>query len=194
MRAQTAAAFRFDAEEHIYTDEHGRTLPSITQMLAKTGWVDERWYTEEGSDRGSAVHRLSAEYDMGALDLQTTVTKYRGYLLGHVKAMEQLRPMWTDVEVPHVHPGYRFGGRPDRIGVVLRLKTVGELKTGKPEQSHGIQTALQAILAAECSDLKVPHAWQRIVWYVNDKGRFKVERFNDRRDFDEALRIVRVCC
>ena len=193
MRSQTMTAFRFDAEDHLYTDEGG-AMPHITGMLAQTGWIDDRWYTEEASDRGTAVHRLTAEYDLGALDVQTCVTRYRGWLLGYVEAMRQLRPAWTDVEVPHVHPGYRFGGRPDRIGTVLRLLTVCEVKSGPPARSHQIQTALQAILAAHSSTLTVPHAWQRLAVHMKAKGRYKVERHNDRRDFDEAQRIIKVCC
>jgi hypothetical protein len=41
-------------------------------MLEKTGWVDDLWMTEDGQGaRIGAVHKLTADYDLGALDPAT---------------------------------------------------------------------------------------------------------------------------
>lgn len=192
MRAKPA--LRFDPDGHIYTDEIGE-MPHITGMLAEAGLVDDTWFTEEASERGTAVHRLTANYDMGVLDPETVVSKYRGWLLSHEKAMEAIRPTWSDIEVPFMHTQLRFGGRPDRVGEVFRLHTVADGKSGaENKKADPIQLALQAILAAPLTHLKDPRQWQRLNIYWSQTGRFKVVPRTDKRDFDTAYEIIRQCC
>jgi len=189
----TIPAFRFDAANHDYINlATGESYPHITGMLEQTGWVDDRWYTEESSERGTAVHRLTADYDLKALDVASCTSRFRGYLLAHVQAVTTVRPTMLAVEEPLVHPVLLFGGRPDRDCLVYKLRATWEVKTGSPERSHQIQTALQAILLAVES--KIPAAAMgRFCCYVKDKGKFKVVEHKDRRDFDEAYRVVRTC-
>lgn len=186
--------FRFDAEHHEYIDQQtGQVFPHITGMLERAGLIDDTWYTEESSARGTAVHRLTADYDLGALDVASCVSRYRGYLLGYVKVVSILQPEILAVEEPLVHPRYRFGGRIDRVVIVRKLRGIWEIKSGAPEKSHQIQTALQAELdAVECGI--PPEGIQRCAIYIKDKGKFQVIEHKDRRDFDEARRVIRVCC
>ena len=186
--------FRFDSETHTYIDlETGSELCHITGMLARTGWIDDVWFTEESSERGRCVHTLTADYDLGALDVATCRTKYRGWLLAHVATMKRIRHTWDRIEEPAVHPVYRFGGRPDRVGYALGLKTVFEVKSGVFQKSHQIQTALQAILDAAAGGLPAEH-YQRLAEYLKPTGRGQIQLFKDRCDFDEAYRIIKVCC
>lgn len=187
-------AFRFDALDHTYTDlATGEEIPHITGMLQATGWIDDTWFTEESCERGQCVHRLTASFDLGALNVATCTSAYKPYLLAHVKLMGIVQPKWVSIEEPTVHPTLRFGGRPDRVGVMYRLKAVGEVKSGGPERSHQIQTALQAILEAPA--LGIPaHAVARFAFYYKPNGKFKVDQHHDRRDFDEAHRIIQKCC
>lgn len=185
--------FHFDPADHRYTTLDGQVLPSITQMLDKTGWIDDRWYTEESSVRGTAVHDLTASYDMGALDPSTLESRYKGYVLAYVALSHVLRPEWEEIETMDAHPQLHFAGRPDRKGKVFKVRTVADLKTGAKEKSHQIQTALQAILVSWRSSLP-PHAWQRLNLYIKASGRYSVEHHRDRRDLDEAYRIIKVCC
>lgn len=194
MTAVTRAMFRFDAMNHEYVDlDTGAVLPHITGMLERAGLVDDTWYTEESSARGTAVHRLTADFDLGAVDVASCVSRYRGYLLGHVKAMSILQPEILSVEEPIVHPVYKFGGRPDRDLVLRRIRGVWEIKSGVEAKSHQVQTALQAILVAVDAGIP-PEGLQRNCCYLKDKGKFKVIEHRDRRDFDEANRIIRLCC
>lgn len=183
--------FRFDAGAHEYVElDTGAVLPHITGMLEAAGVVDSTWFTEESCVRGTAVHQLTADYDLGALDLPSCVTPYRGYLLSHVAAMGIIRPEIVAVEEPRVHERYRFGGRPDRAVIAYELKSVLEGKSGPPAKSHGIQTALQAILEAERWSLPPEHVG-RFCLYWQPNGRFKLEEHTRRQDFDEAYRIIR---
>jgi hypothetical protein len=192
--------FRFDASRHEYLDlATRRPFPHITGMLEAAGLVDDLWYTEESSARGTAVHRMTADYDLGALDVETCVSPFRGYLLAHVEAMGILRPEILTVEEPRVHRVHRYGGRPDRtirydgaVGV-LEIKT-----TTAPAKSHPVQTALQAILVEE--ELGVPaESLVRLALYLGPTGRWRCIQhgtvtFDQRRDFDRARAIIRDCC
>jgi hypothetical protein len=194
MISAAAVPFRFDGCRHAYIPlDTGEEIPHITGMLERTGWIDDRWYSSDSSERGQAVHALTATYDLGGLDPATCVSRYRPYLLGHVKAMQIIRPEWRHVEEPLVHPFLRFGGRPDRVGLIYRAQGVMEGKSGQPERSHQVQTALQAILAAPELGLP-PEALVRYALYWRDNGRFKLEQHIDRRDFDEAHRVIKRCC
>lgn len=185
-------AFRFDPVEHEYFID-GERVPSITAMLERCGWIDGSWYTTESRERGSEVHAMTAQYDLGALNLEGCLSPHRGYLLAHVSAMQILRPEVLSVEEPAVHPIYRFGGRPDRIWRLQGLTAVAELKTGRAERSHAIQTALQAILTAQAAKLPA-EAMGRFVLYLRHDGRFSVVECRQRSDFDEARRVIGVCC
>lgn len=189
-----SAQFRFDAALHEYFDlDTGDVLPHVTGMLAQTGWIDDRWYTEEDSERGTAVHDLTAEYDLGVLEVAACQSPYRGWLLGHVELVRIIRPTFIKVEVPMVHPTFRYGTRTDRTGLVYNLKAVVEVKTGAPDRSHQIQTALQAIV--EAADLGLPvTAVARFVFYLKSNGHADLIEHVNRADFDEAYRIIRECC
>ena len=118
------------------------------------------------------------------------ISKYKGYLDAHVALMKIMRPRWDHIEEPLVSSQYRFGGRPDRVGLCYGAVCIFEVKTGVRDRVHGIQTALQAILAAEESGM--PHAAiPRYVEYLKPTGKFALEAQTDLRDFDEAFRIIR---
>jgi hypothetical protein len=194
VTATSSALFRFDAERHEYVDlDTGAVLPHITGMLEATGWIDSTWYSDEDRDRGTAVHRLTADYDLDALDLASCVSPFRGWLLAHVNAVQIVRPQILAVEEPIVHPVYKYGGRPDRQVVIERAFGVWEGKTGRPEKSHAIQTALQAFLVALEHNLPAEMV-RRWCVYLQDKGKWKLEEHTRRADFDEARRIIRLCC
>ncbi len=183
--------FRFNADEHTYIAlDTGETLPHITGLLGRSGWVDDEWYTEASAARGTAVHDLTAAYDLGALDVPSCTSKYRGYLLAHVKAMEMIQPEFLAVEEPLVHDRWRFGGRPDRVGKVYGQFAVLELKSGARAKSHPIQTALQAILVAPTLGLP-PVALSRFALYWKANGKFAFEEHTRLGDLDEAYRILR---
>lgn len=189
------AGFRFDAINHVYTAlDTGEELPHITGMLQLTGWIDDTWFTEEGSDRGTCVHELTKAYDLGALDVPSCVSPFRNYLLAYVAAERTTQPTWESIELPFVHWGYRYGGRPDRVGMLYGCRSIVEVKSGDPRDSDAIQTALQAILVAGARGGLPAEHYERLAIYVRSSGRFKVERFPNRADFDKARGIIRECC
>lgn len=194
---------RFDAGLHSYVDVGtGEILKSATQLLVLAGEVDEGFYTEDSADRGRQVHRLTLDYDLGALDVADVVTKYRGYLLAYDALTQALqRPEWTHLEEPFAHPVLRYATTPDRVGNVYRLLSVGEIKSGPyvyPKRRghpgpHELQTALQAIVMAHRLHTK-PELIARWGFYIQADGKFKVQQFVSQADLRRAREIIREFC
>lgn len=190
----TSAIFRFDAVRHEYIDPAtGEQFPHITGMLEDAGYLDSEWFTEDSRIRGSAVHRLTAEYDLGALDVESCRSRYRGWLLAHEYLMTRLRPDVLEVEQPRVHAIFHYGGRPDRVWRLDGRLAIPEIKSGDFDKSHLVQTALQAILVAPDYGIP-PELFERYGVYLKANGRGKVERFNDLADFTKARGIIKRCC
>ena len=188
-----SAEFRFDADGHHYFDARGRRVPSITQLIQDEGLMETAFYTDEGRDRGSAVHDLCRDVDLGVQDGLPADSPYLGYLAAYRAMSAILRPSWAGVEVAYFHPGLRFGGRPDRHGSVDQAQTLLEIKSGAPHKSIGIQLALQAILMEGQTGLPAKH-WQRMSVRLRDTGGFKVHTYPGAWEIEEAYRIVRRHC
>ena len=185
--------FRFEEAEHAYYLDDAR-IPSITQLIEMGGLVKgSDYFTEASRERGLEVHRLCADFDMGALDVPKLETPHRGYVLAYVAACAALRPSWDAIEVADVHPGYRFAGRTDRLGTVLGRRSVLEIKSAAKAGHHAVQTALQAILASARWPLPA-ESWQRLTLYVKASGKFTLDQHTDRRDLDVAMRLIKEFC
>jgi len=186
-----AAELRFDAERHEYWLD-GVLVPSITQMLKATGWVDPAFYTEAARARGQKVHTLAMAHDLGSLDLHHVV-QHRGYVLAYLEAMRAIRPTWDAIEEPAVHSGYPFAGTPDRVGTLFGAQGIADIKTGAPEPADAVQLALQAILISANGGLP-PTSYLRANLYLKASGRYTLVRHPHRRDFDHAYRVLDACC
>lgn len=190
--AGAGVPFRFHQERHEYSIvSTGEVVPHITGMLERAGLVDDTWYTEDSRIRGSAVHELTAAYDLDALDLATCDSPYKAYVCAYAEAMKILQAEILAIEQAFLHAIYRYGGRPDRLVIIQGRKGVLEIKTGAPEKKvHPIQTALQAILVEE--ELQLPADMiERLCLYVKPNGRYSLEEHASKRDLDTARRIIR---
>lgn len=185
--------FRFNPATHTYVEvSTGRLLVSITQMLVADGLVDDRFFTEESCERGTAVHELTADYDFGILKPEECVSLYRPWLLAHVNVMKIERAEWQLIEEGRAHGPMGFAGRCDRAGVMRGGVCVNEIKSGARSNSHEIQTALQAILVAHEFHLdSAPEMIHRYAEYIGDNGRAKLLRHEKRTDFDKARQLIR---
>jgi hypothetical protein len=195
-----APPFRFDPARHEYFLGEQR-IPSITQLMEMGGKVKgKQYFTEAHRQRGTEVHRLCAEFDMGALNIDQCQSELRGHVAGYADAIRQMTPSrfdgvqgWEEIEVADFHPLYRFGGRRDRVGVVWARKTVFELKSGVRSKEHGIQLALQALLAE--ARYHLPGAmWQRLAGYTTTAGKCNVYEFDNPLDFHEAMNLIARFC
>jgi hypothetical protein len=184
--------FRFDAVSHTYTDlATGRPLPHITGMLQAAGYIDNTWFRPHHAERGHVVHRLTSEFDLGAIeDVDRVLNVHKGYLIGYAAAMAILRPEILKIEEASVHPRYRFGGRPDRIVKIGGRRGTLEIKSGGEMAHHAIQTALQAMLDEDESGIPARFAWRGSV-YLKPNGRYRVVEHRDASDVAKAEEIAR---
>lgn len=185
-----SAPFRFDDKTHRYTTPEGAELLHITGLLTAAGYIDDAWYTEASCERGRIVHELTAEYDMGAIELQTCQSPHRGYLLAYAKAMTMIPHEWKYIEVPIAHPSGGWAGTPDRAGKIFHSNGVLDIKSGDEAKSHPIQTALQAVLLEEEMNLKAERQY-RAALYVRANGRFYLREYTrNTEQVVEARRIL----
>lgn len=191
-------SFRFSAGDHAYIDTiTGAEIPSITWMLKEAGLVETRWFTDESRERGSCVHRLVADFDLGSLtteDLPLVNSLYKGFLLAHVAAMDIIQPRWVSIEERRVHETLRFAGTPDRVGTMYGAVAVVEIKSGALEPAHSVQLALQAILVEP--EVGIPaEAIPRYGLYLRKTGKWTLQSFPDtRKDFREARSLIKRFC
>ena len=189
-----APVFSFNESDHSYWLGETR-LPSITQLISLGGLVNgEAYFTEASRERGLLTHALCADFDLGVdLGAELQSSPVRGYVLAYMAAMDALKPTWECIEEADYSPRYRFAGRTDRIGMVFGKRTVCEIKSAVKAAHHSVQTSLQAILAAERWPLPA-REFQRLTIYLKPTGKYAVERHEDRRDFDCALKLIREFC
>ena len=184
---------RFDALDHRYFLDHEQ-IPHITTMLSDTGWIDDAWFTAESSERGQIVHRLCADYDLGAIpDPAAVECKHKGFFLAYVKAIRLIKPRWKHVETVMFDLADRWCGRPDRVGKLWGAWAVLEIKTGVSSKATPVQLALQAILAAPELHL-APEQMLRYELKVRGTGKGTLLEHRDPRDFDRARKVIRECC
>ncbi len=154
MIAAPVAVFSYRESDHSYWLGDDR-IRGISELLELGGYNKaSAFYTQAGRDRGTDVHALLADIDMGVVD-GTEPHPHRSYALGYLDIRRRLKPEWDGVEIALCSRGYRFGGRPDRIGTALGRKTVAEIKSGaRNNERDGLQLALQSILAEEALRLR----------------------------------------
>ena len=181
---------RFDEGAHAYY-LHGVRVPSITQMLRADGRIDTTWFTAEARDRGSDVHAAVAAHALGALARDEYEGRHRPYFLAAVDALAVLRPEIVAVEEPWIERRYRYGGRVDLAWRLHGAYGVCELKTGDPAKWHGIQTALQAIMAEQETGIPATSV-QRHALYLGANGRYRLHDFRKTlvSDFGAARAIL----
>ncbi len=188
-----APAFRYDALRHEYFIGDVR-VPSVTQLIELGGLVNgSAYFTEESRRRGTEVHQLCADWELGALDPVTVQTTRRPYLLGYISAVGVLQPTWDAIEEATVSQRYRFGTRTDRVGTVFGKPSIAEIKSAVKAKHHAVQTALQAIAESERWNLPAKQ-FQRLTIYLTHNGKWSVDTHTDPRDFDVALGLIKRFC
>lgn len=205
------SACHFDSATHEYRDALG-LVPHVTGIMLECGYIDDTWYTEAGQERGTAIHDLTLSYELGALELQDAPAELRPWVSAYIAAMNVIRPTWTKMEEPSIHPVHRFGYTADRVGLIYSLGSVLDLKTGArtavgarrdmhpvqralrlKAEPHAIQTALYAIGEAEYLNLPAEQI-ARWTLYLKDNGKWSLDQHQNRHDISEARRVIAHCC
>jgi hypothetical protein len=128
---------QFDAATHRFT-LRGEAVPSVTTILKAGGWIDDRFYTEQGRKRGEDVHRATALLDQQRLDWTSLSEEIRAYVLSYERARAELGLGIRRIECV-VHKARLWAGIEDREATWGHQLTVVELKTGAPTLADKLQ-------------------------------------------------------
>ncbi len=169
----------FDPETHTYKVD-GRVVPSVTQILGVMGCGNNRFYTDEGRERGKAIDDLTEMSDAGTLDLEAARERYPQYV-GYVEAWISFRAeMQFDcrhiqLKVAHAELGY--AGTLDRLGAwpAIPADVLIDIKSGAPEWWHPLQT--QGYAAC----IRSPKI-ERACVYLTSLGKWKWRQHDDPAD------------
>lgn len=155
----------FDVEKHEY--DQGKLWP-VTTVIREAGFMGATdFYTEEGRERGSAVHLACQYHDEGDLDMDSLDPAIQPYVSAYIrfKADNGFDPTW--IECPIKDARGLYAGRPDRI-LTTRPRSLWDLKTGSIESWHCLQSAAYVAM------LEDPFSYSRFALYLSRDGRYSV--------------------
>lgn len=143
------ATFTFDEAAHLYRDGEGLVVPSVTQALKATGWINFDHVLpsvlEHKRRLGTLVHKaaelLDQGHDPGDYEIPVAVIDYlRGYI--NFKYDCGFTPMLVEErQLGEIH-GMVYGMQPDRMGELNGELHMLELKCGAASHpAWGVQLA-----------------------------------------------------
>jgi hypothetical protein len=170
--------FIFDEEHHRFLVE-GQRWPSITQVLTDAGFIDTRWFTKEGRERGSHIHRIIHWHLIGELDEMSIDPELWPYFEAWLRFESDTGFRPTETETPRISELYHFGGIPDSIGMLAGCEVILERKTGALPEWVALQLAAQEILHER--------PLSRLAIRLKKTGRYELKQYHDRRDREVFL-------
>lgn len=175
MTTKTTEHFRLEQDPRRYMLGN-RELAGVTTVLQEKGFIDLEWFTEASRVRGSYVHAACHYLDEGKLDWKTVDPKLEGYVRAWERCKIELGiETFIDIETPIYHETLLFAGTPDRRAVINRDTIVLDIKTSKPQDWHGLQTAAYDILYGG-------YGLGRLGVYLAADGTYRVHWYRDRQD------------
>ena len=137
----------FNPVLHEYRD--GDTIiPSVTQILKSAGMIDDRWFTAEACERGSAVHSLCQRYANGERrdDLGRELASLE-YVNALAAWFRDRRPyaIATEQMIEGDLDGRRYAGTFDLLAEVDGKRWLIDYKTGAGMKWHPAQIAAYAL-------------------------------------------------
>jgi hypothetical protein len=184
-----AAKLTMDPETHVYT-LGDQVLPSVTEILRGSGVVNDRWWTDAGRWRGSAVHNACWYDDQNDLDESTLDPALRGYVDAYRKFRQETGFVATDIETPLYNDLLGYAGTPDRIGKIHDKKLcLPDLKSGAPSKV----TRYQTVAYVAC--LPSPRKYTRMEVRLQANGKYFLQVYEPKdfdRDFKKWQAIVEI--
>lgn len=181
----------FDADAHAYYLD-GLRLPSVTQILERTGIVDYSYIPprvrEMALERGRAVHEAIALDLEGDLD-EASVEPIMGYVAAARSALHDLRITKPDEwECRGYHSAHFYAGTFD----VLAGRVLLDWKTNSAEWWVRLQLAAYAAMQGDGMTIT------RVACELHQDGSYRLITFpakdyrRDWADFLAALRVVQM--
>lgn len=138
----------FDPDLHEYREDDGTPIPSVTQVLKAAGVIDDRWYTAEARDKGSAVHKLCERYAQGERqDRHGRALADLPYVNAFARWVADYC-VWaiaTECRVYHKVNGKAYAGTFDLLAEIEGRRELIDIKSGVPARWHVVQLAAYAM-------------------------------------------------
>jgi hypothetical protein len=173
----------FDPATHSYLLD-GKPVPSVTKILADTGFIDATWFTEWACRRGTLAHLCTHLDDTNELDEDTVDPELVPYLAAYRRFKVESGFIVLGSEVRMASVTHRFAGTLDKVGTFGNAAAIIDLETGSHQPVKAIQTAGYELLRGS------PH--KRFALQLKDDGSYKIHPFTDRQDkqiFMSALAV-----
>jgi len=195
----TAADLVFNADLHVYTLPSGARIPSVTEILKRTGVstdfeaLPNRDAITRKRDIGSACHADAHAYDDGDLDWSTVHPDVRPYLDAwcEFRRLKQLTPTARERRV--LHPSLGYCGTFDGIFTTPDLEppVLVDMKLGDPKDAAAQFQTAGYLLAHACEE---PDAMRYRRWSVQllpeRRVPFIITQYADWTDFQTWQAIV----
>ncbi len=163
----------FNAERHEYK-LGDRVLPSVSEILKELHLIDDTWFNDYATDRGSKVHRMTLYYDEGNLDEASLDPELKGYLAAYHAFRQSVPIKWTCMETPMYDEMLGYAGTPDRIGMNMQGTYVVDIKTSSSVSKWwGVQLSAYQKLSGAAHKMTVR---------LSQDGRFRVDTWTSQRD------------
>lgn len=121
----------FDPEAHRYTRD-GVAIPSVTQVLQATGFVDFSYVDavrlERAAELGRAVHRAIELHVLGDLAVDRLHPLVAARFNAYLQFERETGFVCTAIEQPLAHPLYGYAGTPDQRGHLLQGRAIVDTK------------------------------------------------------------------
>ena len=171
----------FDEDLHEYR-LNDRKIPSVTQILASLGFIDDSFFTLESRERGRKVHKITELYDDDSLDMETVDPRLKGYLDAWISFCKATSFVPTMIEKRVFNSHLFYAGTLDRKGVNGKGKSVIlDIKSGVPANWHAFQCSAYTL----CED-----ADELLTVYLKEDGKFRVEEHEKKKSINGWLNIV----
>jgi len=123
-------SLEFDEVAHSYI-VNGVSIPSVTEIVSPITYSKysvPNAVVDQAAYRGTIVHQMCADYDLGIIDDDYEVeTELALYLAAWMQFCKDYQPEWEYVEAKMAD--MNFAGTVDRIGIIDGKRTIVDIKT-----------------------------------------------------------------
>ena len=169
----------FDEKKHQYK-VNGKVVPSVTEILEHItapgyGKVNPS-ILDEAKERGTAVHELTEEIDLG-FPPEYIDPAIEGYALAYLKFLEDYDVEWDYIEHQFYEPKMGFCGTIDRVGKIDGADAVLDIKTtSAPSADQKIAVCIQtaAYASAMCGRGYFHDEYETYALYLHNDGSYEL--------------------
>lgn len=162
-----------------------REMIGVTRSLIAANLVDDEWFNDAGRARGQLVAHFAEKIATNTVDVPIPES-ITGYLVGLRKFLDKYGPKVICAEVIMADPARQLAGTVDlELAGLLGSDATVDIKTGAPEDWHGLQTAAYAYLSKRATWM----SQRRFGLYLSATGGFRLKEYDAVEDLDAFFRV-----